>query len=61
MPDLGGHGFPIGWSRCVYYMVQECIEYAWGVMMFTQLYHDIHLVVYKEYATLYLGVTLLHI
>lgn len=23
LPDLGGHGFPLGWSRCVYFMVQD--------------------------------------
>lgn len=56
-----GHGFPIGWSRCIYYMVQNCAEYAWRATMLAQLYHDIHIVVDKEYASLFEGVTLLHI
>lgn len=51
MSDLGGHGFLIGWSWCVYYMVHDCAKYAWGAVMLTQLYHDIHLVVYREYAS----------
>lgn len=23
LPDLGGHGFPLGWSGCVYFMVHD--------------------------------------
>lgn len=59
--DLGGHGFLVGWSRCFYYMIHDCVEYAWGFVMLAQLYHDMHLVVYREYASLFAGVTLLHI
>lgn len=61
LPNLGGHGFPIGWSRCVYYMVHDCMDYAWGAAMLGQLYHDMHLVLYREYQSLSLRVTLLHI
>ncbi|XP_059065331.1 protein MAIN-LIKE 2-like [Cryptomeria japonica] len=61
LPDLGGHRFPLGWSRCVYFMVHDGVQYAWGFAMLTQLYHDMHLVTYKEYVSLSAGVTLLHI
>lgn len=59
--DLGGHGFPLGWSRCLYFMLHDGQQYAWGSVMLVQLYHDMHLVVYKEYVSLSAGVTLLHI
>ncbi|XP_059066361.1 protein MAIN-LIKE 1-like [Cryptomeria japonica] len=61
IPDLGRHGFPLGWSRCLYFMLHDGQQYAWGVTMLAQLYHDMHLVVYREYASLSAGVTLLHI
>lgn len=59
--DLGGHGFPVGWSRCLYFMVYDYVQYAWGAAMLAQLYHDVHLMVYREYASLYARVKLLHI
>ncbi|XP_059066112.1 probable leucine-rich repeat receptor-like protein kinase At5g63930 [Cryptomeria japonica] len=61
IPDLGGHGFPVGWSRGLYFMIHDGVQYAWGAAMLAQLYHDMHLVVYREYASLSAGVTLLHI
>lgn len=61
IPDLGGNGFSIGWSRCVYYMVLDSVEYAWGAVMLAQLHHDMHLVVYKDYGSLSAGFTLLYI
>lgn len=61
IPDLGGHGFPLGWSRCLYFMLHDGQQYAWGLAMLAQLYHDMHLVVYRDYASLSTGVTLLHI
>ncbi|XP_059070759.1 protein MAIN-LIKE 2-like [Cryptomeria japonica] len=61
IPDLKGHGFPVGWRKCLYFMVHDGVQYAWGAAMLAQLYHDMHLVVYREYASLSVGVTLLHI
>lgn len=54
IPDLGGHGFR--WTRCVYLMVHDGVQYAWGSVMLAQLYHDMHLVTYREYASLSAGV-----
>ncbi|XP_057820172.2 protein MAIN-LIKE 1-like [Cryptomeria japonica] len=61
LPNLGGHGFPIGWIRCMYFMIHDGVQYAWGSVMLSQLYHNMHLVTYREYVGLSVGVTLLHI
>lgn len=42
-------------------MLHDGQQYVWGTTMLAQLYHDMHLVVYREYASLSAGVTLLHI
>lgn len=46
MPDLSGHGFVVGWSMCVYYMIEDAQEYAFSAMMLGKLYHDMHLYLY---------------
>lgn len=42
-------------------MIHECAEYSCGVVRISHLYHDTHLVVYRDYASLLVGVPLLHV
>lgn len=61
MLDLNGNGFSIGWSRCLYYIMEDGVQYAWGSFILGQLYHDIYMCVYRGYKNLGTRVTLLHV
>lgn len=61
MPDLSGHGFKMGWANVLYYTMETDMMYYWGYVILGQLYHDIHMYVYRGYTNLRTSVTLLRV
>lgn len=51
-PDRRLQRLSVGWGHVLERMMQHKTLYAWGVCMLSQLYHDLHQVVYDGATTL---------
>lgn len=58
-PDKRAKGLSVGWDWTLEQMIRFGARFTWGSCMLTNLYHDLHQVVYLRGASLSAGVTLL--